>query len=418
MIEVTMPRLGETVTEGTLVSWFKQVGDPVDADELLFEVSTDKVDTEITSPGSGFITSIVVPAGETVAVGTVLATIADATPDGLPSVQPLAQDSRPSNPSAPGDAPTPAPSPGSSPARTRNLSPLVRRLMTEAGIAEENVTGTGSGGRITRDDVHRAAAHRSSGGSVGQADQGVRPAPPSELDDTEVIPFTNIRRRTAEHMVRSKATSPHTLVVMEVDYHEVDRARRATSRSFKEREGFSLTYLPFIARAVLDAITTFPRVNASVEGDSIRVYRRVNLGIAVDMDFDGLIVPVVADAGAVRLEALARTINKLAVSARNRRLSADDLNGGTFTISNAGGYGTLITAPIINQPQVAIIGTEGVRKRAVVLEREDGDHIAIRPTGNLSLTWDHRAFDGAYASAFLARVRQLLETRNWFDELQ
>jgi len=234
----------------------------------------------------------------------------------------------------------------------------------------------------------------------------------------QVIPFSNMRKRTAEHMVRSQATSAHVLTAVEVDFAAVDRVRGPGREAFKAEEGFSLTYLPFVARAVVDAIREFPHVNASVGDEELIVRHRIHLGIAVDINFEGLIVPVIHDVDGKRLRSVAREISDLAGKARSKKLNADEISGGTFTITNPGGYGTMITAPVINQPQVAILSTDGVTKRPVVVELPDGsDVIAIHPVGTLALSFDHRAFDGAYASAFLARVRDILETRDWSQEL-
>jgi 2-oxoglutarate dehydrogenase E2 component (dihydrolipoamide succinyltransferase) len=219
-------------------------------------------------------------------------------------------------------------------------------------------------------------------------------------------------------MTRSLATSAHVLTAIEVDYHAVDRVRRAAREEFKAKEGVSLTYLPFVARAVIDAVADFPHVNASVGEDQLIIHRRVHLGIAVDIGFAGLIVPVVRDADSKRLRALAREGADLARRARSRELTADDISGGTFTITNPGPFGTFLTAPIINQPQVAILSTDGVKKRPVAVELPDGaDAVVVHPVGNLALSFDHRAFDGAYAAAFLARCKEILETRNWAEEL-
>jgi 2-oxoglutarate dehydrogenase E2 component (dihydrolipoamide succinyltransferase) len=233
-----------------------------------------------------------------------------------------------------------------------------------------------------------------------------------------VVPFTNIRRRTAEHMVRSKHTSAHTVVAMEVDYSAVDRVRQAEKDRFKQHEGVSLTYLPFISRAVIDAIAEWPNMNSSVGDDALIVHNHINLGIAVDLNFEGLLVPVIHDAGDKRLRALAREVASLAERARSKRLTMDDISGGTFTLTNAGPFGTLFTIPVINQPQVAILATDGVRKKPVVVELPDGsDSIAIHPVGNLVLSFDHRAVDGAYASAFMRSVKRSLENRDWSNEL-
>jgi 2-oxoglutarate dehydrogenase E2 component (dihydrolipoamide succinyltransferase) len=219
-------------------------------------------------------------------------------------------------------------------------------------------------------------------------------------------------------MVRSKHTSAHTMVAVEVDYFGVEKVRNAVKSAFKESEGFSLTYLPFITRAVVDALEDFPHVNSSVGDDSLIVHHDVNIGIAVDLDFEGLLVPVIHQADGKRLRVLAREISALAAKARAKRLTMDDISGGTFTITNAGPFGTFITVPVINQPQVAILSTDGVRKRPVVVEMPDGtDGIAIHPVGNLVMSWDHRAFDGAYAAAFLRDVKEIIETREWSPEL-
>jgi 2-oxoglutarate dehydrogenase E2 component (dihydrolipoamide succinyltransferase) len=234
----------------------------------------------------------------------------------------------------------------------------------------------------------------------------------------ESIPFSNIRKRTAEHMVRSKATSAHALTSVEVDYENVDRVRNAAKATFRAEEGVALTYLPFISRAVVDALREFPLLNASVGDNSLVVHHDVHLGYAVDLEFQGLMVPVVHHADTKRLRALARDVADLAARARSRKLGPDEIAGGTFTLTNLGSYGTVMTFPVINQPQIAILSTDGVRKRPVVVEMPDGnDAIVVHPVGILALTWDHRAVDGAYAAAFLAAVREILETRDWALEL-
>jgi 2-oxoglutarate dehydrogenase E2 component (dihydrolipoamide succinyltransferase) len=232
-----------------------------------------------------------------------------------------------------------------------------------------------------------------------------------------VVPFTAIRRRTATHMRASIDTAAHTLVVMQADYHGVERVRDAHRVEFRAEEGFGLTYLPFVARAVVDGCRAFPHVNASVGDEVLTLHESVHLGIAVDLDFEGLVVPVVRDADALTLRALARGLHARSVAARERRLTPDDVAGGTFTITNAGGYGTLVTAPIIHQPQAAIVSTDGVAMRPVAVRTGDAHGIAVHPVGNLSLSFDHRAFDGAYASAFLRHVVETIETRDWSQEL-
>jgi pyruvate dehydrogenase E2 component (dihydrolipoamide acetyltransferase) len=281
------------------------------------------------------------------------------------------------------------------PGRTRHnrrspagfLSPVVRRLVAEHQVEPGTITGTGTDGRVTRDDVLTALE------------------PPST---DELVALNRVRRITGEHMARSLRVAPHAFIAMEVDLERVDRARRKAK----------LTYLPFVARAVVDAIGEFPRVNASVGEGELVVHRRVHLGIAVDLDHQGLIVPVVRDAHTKRLAALAVEIGDLAARARVKQLAPDEAAGGTFTITNPGPFGTAISAPIIHQPQVAILSTDGVKRRPVVVALDgDDETIAIHAVGMLGLSFDHRAFDGAYASAFLARVRDILETRPWEVEL-
>jgi pyruvate dehydrogenase E2 component (dihydrolipoamide acetyltransferase) len=284
----------------------------------------------------------------------------------------------------------------------------VRALLDELGLAPGDVVGSGRGGRITRADVFAAARAPRIATATAAAPAVVASPPVEPGPDDDIVDFTRSRRVTAEHMVRSLDTSAHTLVVVEVDYDAVDRVRRP------ER----LSYLPFIARATLDAIAEFPHVNASVGDDRLIVHREVHLGVAVDVNFEALVVPVVKNARDLRLRSLAEAVAELAAKARNKRLTADDLSGGTFTITNVGSYGTVITSPIINQPQVAIVSTDGVRMKPVAIASETGEWmIAVHPVGNLCLSFDHRAFDGAYASAFIARVRDILETRDWAEEL-
>lgn len=468
MADVVMPQLGETVTEGTVTKWLKAVGEQVERDEALFEVSTDKVDSEVPSPASGVLERIVVPEGDTVDVGTIVAVVADGVstpaaaaptaapqPDAPPSPTAEAAGAVPpppppanAAPAPPAPAVPPAPGPAPAPAAAtaapaaamgeeaaggrgnRILSPVVRRLLDENGIDPSEVQGTGLGGRITRADVLAVVDSRRAGGApAATASAGSRRGPAetppgaassqvARAGTDEVIPFTNIRRRTAEHMVRSKATSAHTLVVAEADYENVERVRQAHGATFKAEEGFSLTYLPFVARAVVEALHEWPQLNSSVAEDALVVHHQVNLGIAVDLEHRGLIVPVVPRAEELTLRGLARRIRDLADRARTKKLSADDISGGTFSITNAGPFGTFLTAPIINQPQVAILSTDGVKRRPTVVEADDGSEaIAIHSMGMLCLAWDHRAVDGAYAAAFVSRVAHLLATHDWAAEL-
>ena len=399
MTDVVMPQLGETVADGTVAKWFKAVGDTVTRGEPLFEVSTDKVDTEIPAPADGVLSIILVTEGTTVDVGTVLARIGDGVETGseaaavTTSTASVAAATSPASPTA---------TSASAPARAGNdekLSPVVRRLLAEHNLDAASIQGTGPQGRLTRKDVEDALA---SGTGAATSRDEVR------------IPFTKVRRLTAAHMVRSKATSPHTLMVKEIDFERVEQVRRTLGATFKAREGYSLTYLPFVAAATVQALREFPHLNASVGDDELIVHGHVNLGIAVDLDTDGLVVPVLHDADDLSVPALAAAIRDRALRARGKKLAVTDMEGGTFTISNPGPYGTLLTGAIINQPQVAILATDGVsRKPVVVTDSFGGESIAIHSVGLVALTFDHRAIDGGYAARFLARLNEIIQTRDW-----
>jgi 2-oxoglutarate dehydrogenase E2 component (dihydrolipoamide succinyltransferase) len=411
MADVLLPQLGETVTEGTITRWFFGIGERVPADAPLYEVSTEKVDSEVPSPLGGVLVEIIASEGATVAVGALLCRI-DA--DGPSSTSPL-----PTPPAVAGDAPadaagatssagtppTPADGGGAQAvgagvtgggtggrAGVRLLSPVVRRLLAENGLDPERVRATGLGGRLTRRDVEQFLRD-----NPGRAE-----------------PFNGIRKATARHMVGSKATSPHVLTAMEVDFDAVDRLRSAEKDAWRAAEGSSLTYLPFIVAALAEALAAFPRLNASVGDDELIVHGDVNLAVAVDLGFEGLVAPVVRKVGDLSIRDLARSIHEVAGRARDRRLVPDDLAGGTFTVTNPGQYGTLFQFPIINQPQVAILSTDGVaRKPAVVVDADGVETVGVRPLGILALAWDHRAFDGAYAAAFLQDLKRILETTDW-----
>lgn len=414
-MDVVMPQLGETVTEGTVVTWHRKPGDKVKADELLFDVETDKVAMEVPAPATGVLKEILVAEGATVAVGTRLAVIdaigvapAAGAPGGVASAEPAKKsDATPPAGRAASDRPEAA-------ARAAEgeppLSPVVRRLLAEHNLDPSTIKGTGRGGRIMREDVLAVI----DGATAAPAAQA---APRGAAKMGETIPLSRIRKQIGAHMVRSKATSPHVLQAVEVDFHAIDAARAARGKAWRDREGYGLTYLPFIARAAIDAIGEFPRINASIDGDNLVVHPQVHLGIAVDLGFEGLMVPVIRNARNMSVAELARAIHAFAERARGGAIVPDDLAGGTYTISNSGPFGTLITAPIINQPQVAILSTDGVRKKPVVIESAAGDAIAIRPVGVLAQSFDHRAFDGAYSAAFLKRIREIIETRDWSGAL-
>ena len=538
MADVTLPQLGETVTEGTITQWFKQVGDAVAADEPLFEVSTDKVDTEVPSPVAGTLTEIRAQEGETVDVGTVIAVVGDGDAPATPAAEPepaaaepaaaeepapveeaagatespateepepatatdapaaeepaaatetpaagepqpaatapepepaAAAEPQPAEQPAPqaeqpapqAEQPAPAPSTGqSADASARLLSPVVRRLVNEHGIDPSTIIGSGPGGRITRDDVldhiddkgkqpapaagaepeKESTAEPEPAPAAAPAEPEPAPAaapaaaspskPPAapapaaqaptvasgERDDS--VRLSKIRKLTGAHMIMSKGVSPHAFSVVEVDYANVDATRAEVKSEWKVGEGFSLTYLPFISRATIDALAEFPHLNASVGENELVVHGFVDLGIAVDLDYEGLIVPVIRDADGKRLRAIAREINDLAARARTKKLGPDEISGGTFTISNNGSAGSVLTMPIINQPQVAILSTDAITRKPVVLDTVDGgEAIAIHPVGNLAMAWDHRAFDGAYAAGFLRRIKEILESKDWSAEL-
>ena len=415
-MDVLMPQLGETVAEGTLSIWHKNVGERVEANELLFEISTDKVEMEVPALAGGVIKEILVKEGETVEVGAILAILDDGT-DG--SVGPTAPEPAPSlenNAQYLTHSP-PAVSPSVAPTAVtlnhdpkRRLSPVVRKLVAEHNLNPDNIDGSGRDGRIKKSDV-LALLQRNAPTTTDQA-SGSSTGLPS-VDGKKVIAFNRIRRVTAEHMVRSKSTSPHVHQGVEVDFSRVDRVRSDKGVAWRAREGFSLNYLPFVARAVCDAIVEFPHVNAHVEENSLVVYDQVNLAIAVDLNFEGLVAPVIQNASSMTAVEIARSIAGLAARARANQLTPDDHLGATYTISNNGSFGTLFTTPIINQPQVAILSTDSITKRPVVVEQDGEDHLVIRPVGIVTQAFDHRAIDGAYSAAFLRKVKEIIETKNW-----
>ncbi len=392
--DLLLPQLGETVTEGTITRWARRAGERVEADDVLYEVSTDKVDSEVPAGFAGVLTEIVVGEGATVQVGEVIARYeSEGAAPVVEAPAPRSEASAGAVQAPPAAPPTPtAPAPTAGGARL--LSPVVRALLADHGLDPSRVPGSGLRGRITRRDV----------------EQYLRDHP------GHVEAFTSIRRRTAQHMVSSKSTSPHVLTAMEVDYGRVEEARRAHGPAWKAAEGRSLTYLPFIVRAVAEALVDHPRINASVGDGELIVHSDLNLAVAVDLDFEGLVAPVVRRVGQMTVPEVSRAIADMAERARAKKLSPDDLAGGTFTVTNPGQYGTLFQFPIINQPQVAILSTDGVTRKPVVEVDDDGNEtVGIGSVGVLALAWDHRAFDGAYAASFLRQVRHVLESSDWVD---
>ena len=416
-MNVLMPQLGETVTQGTVVSWHKKEGDQVSKDEILADVETDKAAVEIPAPSDGVISSVLVQEGETVDVGTVLVVING--PDGTAEdSSDSATDEQPKT-----DSSSEAPESSDSGKRP-SLSPAVRRLIAEHRLEADAIPASGRGGRLTRSDVMSFIESRAVDVSAEPAESApdqtrpsaLQPAVPS-FSDGDRVPFDRIRRVTAEHMVRSKATSPHVLQAVEADFSAVEFVRSQSGERWRADHGFSLTYLPFIAQAVCIALRDFPRLNSSVDGDSLVLHKRIHLSVAVDLNFEGLVAPVIQDADGLTVSGLALRIHEISARAREGKLSADEFTGGTYTLSNNGSFGTLLTGAIINQPQVAILSIDAIKKRPMVIEGSAGDSIGIRPIGILSQSFDHRAVDGAYSAAFLHKIKTLLEEKDWSAEL-
>ena len=488
MAEIKMPQLGETVVEGTITKWLKQEGDQVEADDLIVEVSTDKVDSEIPSSESGVLQKILVQEGETVKVGTALAVVGEGAADSgdggggdAEAEEPATAESASSSsdngqaaatsdgaePKAaqapPAEEPAPAPekdegakekesteekqpekasetegaaargAPGDQ-SKRGIISPLVRRLADEHGVDLGEVEGSGTGGRIRKQDVLRFVEERKSRPAARSA-SSAEPAPEREPERKpepaqaepqaepaavgareELVPWSNIRRRTAEHMVASHLETARAWNAVEADWTNVAELRAKAKDAFKEREGFSLTFMPFLAKAICETLLEMPEVNASYDeaNQANLVKRYVNLGIAVALDGGGLIVPVIKGADEKNLVGLARGVNDVASRARTKKLSPDDLTEGTFTITNPGPFGSIISVPIIPRGQTAILGFEAIQKRVVVTK---DDAIAIRSMGFLSMSWDHRTIDGAEAAKFLAALREKIENTDFSPDL-
>ena len=433
---VSMPALGESVTEGTVTRWLKKVGDAVAADEALLEVSTDKVDTEIPSPVSGTVLSIDVPVDSTVAVGARLASIgvsgstapaakstpvapvATPAPTPIPTPAPVAPAVMPAPVIAP--APVAAAAIGSSRADDAYVTPIVRKLAAEAGVNLATIKGTGVGGRIRKEDIlaatPRAAATPTATVMASTAAAPRGPLAVSPLRGTTVS-MSRLRKVIADRMVESLKISAQLTTVVEVDVTKIDRLRNAAKASFESREGVKLTFLPFFAVAVCEALKQHPVLNSSVEGDQITYHGSEHLGIAVDTD-RGLLVPVVKDAGDLNMGGVARKISDVAARTRENKITPDELGGGTFTITNTGSRGALFDTPIINQPQVAILGLGAVVKRPMVVKGADGgETIAIRSMVYLALSYDHRVVDGADAARFLVTLKERLEEGRFESDL-
>jgi pyruvate dehydrogenase E2 component (dihydrolipoamide acetyltransferase) len=435
-IDVVMPQMGVSVSEGTILKWLKQEGESVEADEPLLEISTDKIDTEVPSPASGTVTQILVQEGETVDVGTKLAQIGGAAaPVGgaAADVQPEAEAPEPAA-EAPPEPATQAAAPGTQEARATPeprapsdngkafVSPVVARIASEHGVDPSQVAGTGRGGRVTKQDILAFVENPPAATAAPTIEEAPRsapspakpasPQPPAEAQPGEQLePVTAMRRGIADHMRRSLDTAAHVTSAIEVDLSQVVAARATLKKEYEASYGVNPTYLAFIARATVLTLKDYPYINAELRGDSIVTRGFVNLGFAVELqDGKGLIVPVLRNAETMNLLGLAKGIADLAARARSKKLLPDDVQGGTFTITNPGGYGTFHGTPVINQPQSGILGTYALVKKPVVVQDEQGaDVIAIRPMMNITLTYDHRLVDGAYAGRFLRDLRARLE---------
>ncbi len=422
MTNVVMPQMGESIAEGTIVRWMKKVGDAIDRDEPLFEISTDKVDAEIPSPAAGVLTEIKVKEGETVAVNSVVATIGGAgemtsaePPAGALPEAAVGQPESGQTAGAQAAAPTPdhsseedAPD-GAEDARRQKSSPLVRRIAQEHKVDIAQIRGTGLSGRVTKQDILDYI--ESGKGSTPPAPAAPASPAPGPVykpgENVHIVPMSVMRKKIAEHMVLSAQTSPHVYSVYEVNFARV-AALREKKKGAYESAGAKLTFTAFIAKAAIDALRQFPIVNASLDGDNIVYKKDINLGIAVAID-NGLIVPVIRNADEKNLLGLSRAIDDVATRARTKKLTPDDVQAGTFTITNPGIFGALYGLPLINQPQVAILGVGSIEKRPVVID----DAIAIRPVCHLTLGYDHRLVDGADGGRFLAFMKERLEN---FDE--
>jgi pyruvate/2-oxoglutarate dehydrogenase complex dihydrolipoamide acyltransferase (E2) component len=414
-----MPQLGETVAEGKILVWFKSVGDEIKEGDNLFEVETDKVTMEVQAVVAGRLSEIRIGPGLTAKVGEVVAVIgngvAKAPADALARKtaqwrSPFEEVSTPIDRF--GDAKGP---------NGIHLTPLARRLIAQGGLdlAEIAAEVQRKGGKRIDGVAVRAAI------SAQAAAPDAPPAPvapalaPSSLPirQGDVIRLNNVRQKTGERLAEAWRTIPHVFQAIEADFTAVDRVRKARKEAFQAAHGFSLTFLSFIARATCLAISAYPQINARFDGKALTLSRDINLGIAIDLDHNGLVVPVVRDAGSLTLIGVAKAIRRQIDKARSGKLSPEDLSGGTYSISNNGAFGTTFTAPIINAPQVGILSTDAIRLKPAVVSTQEGDFIAPRMIGMIGQSFDHRAFDGAYSAAFLSRIKQIVETRNWDEEI-
>jgi pyruvate dehydrogenase E2 component (dihydrolipoamide acetyltransferase) len=449
MIDIVMPQMGESIVEGTLTKWLKQPGERVERDEPLFEISTDKVDTEIPSPTAGTLGEILVQEGTTVGINTIVGRIDEGGGTASAAAPIAAAAPAPSAPApaAPVHAPfasSPAPVPGPVMEEAGPLSPLVRKMARENNVDLSKVKGRGAGGRITKQDVEAYIEARSAAPAAAPVQAAYAPPPPppppapapavqqappppprtqamapvsqeqahfrGEAPGARVEPMSMMRQKIAEHMVFSKRTAAHVTTVHKVDMTRISKMRDRVKGEFQARHGFSLTFLPFVVRATTAALQVFPLLNASIDGTNIIYHRDINIGIAVALE-NGLIVPVIRNADEKNVVGLQRSIADLATRARSRQLRPDEVQAGTFSITNFGSFGSIFATPVINQPQVAILGIGAVEKVPVVLD----DAIAIRSVAHVALTFDHRLIDGALGDQFTQKVKSVLE--NWSEEI-
>lgn len=431
-IDVLMPQLGETTAEGKITAWFKAEGDQVNEGDDLFEVETDKASMDVQAIASGVLGAIRVQVGDVVKVGSVVAVLGEAKTAAAAPAAKAAPDERPAPASA---APTRAavatkPAPVRSPfeevstptinygqadAAGVRISPLARRMIAQSGLDVASIARAVSAGgrsRITRQDVEQAQAQAPSRPLQPPAAAAPTPLPPG----ARVVELNTIRKRTGERLQRNWQTIPHVFQAIDIDFTAVEAERSKRKEAFKRDFGVPLTYLPFVARSVALALAQFPQVNAHFAEDGLRLFGEVNLGIAVDLSHNGLVVPVLRRAEDLTVAGLAKAIGQLVQKARSGKLSPDDMSGGTYSISNNGAFGTAFTSPIINAPQVAILSFDAVRLRPAVVETAQGSFVAARLTGTVGQSFDHRAFDGAYSAAFLSKLKTIIEEREWAGE--
>ena len=426
---MTMPQLGETVTEGTILRWLVQVGDEVKEDDPILEISTDKVDTEVPSPFNGTVTSLLVEEGETVEVGVSLLELNGGKPETeeISSREEQKEDNKKENVQEFTPKVDEELQKASNITKISNkdqnlkLSPVVRKLASENNINLEKVTGSGKDGRITRQDIEKIISSDQKDVST----ENISDKPLKEIKQ-EVVPeessnnISRLRKRIAENMIMSKQTSAHVMTSVEIDFENIEIVRSKHKAKFKKENGFALTYLPFISIATISALREYSVVNSSfdLENGIHEIHNHINLGIAVDLNQEGLLVGNLQEADSFNLKGIARKISETSKLLRSGKYGLNDVSGTTFTISNNGSFNSFLTSPIINQPNVAILSTESVKKRPVVVQAQDGsDSIAIRHTGILSITWDHRVFDGSVALLFLNFIKDRLENTDWSQEL-